>query len=34
MRQHIADAPNLIGPYPARIIAREQAFQPPVAKRL
>jgi hypothetical protein len=34
MRQHIADPSRLIGPHPARIVVLEQAFQPPVTKRL
>ncbi len=34
MRQHVTDAPDLIGSYPARIVALEQAFQSPVAKCL
>jgi hypothetical protein len=33
MRQRVADAPDLIGPHTARIVALEQAFQSPVTKR-
>jgi hypothetical protein len=32
--QHILDAPDLIGPDAARVVALEQAFQSLVAKRL
>jgi hypothetical protein len=31
--EYVADAPDLVGPHPARIIAPEKAFQPLVAKR-
>jgi len=33
MSKHVPDAPELIGPNPSRIVALEQAFQSPVAKR-